>query len=73
LQCLGIFKTKTELDKIFLLKSEIEEFLYHVCSVSSLINKVCVTNSTASSRFLVAGGFTSLLLIFAHRTGAVQN
>ena len=32
-----------------------------------------VTNPTVTGRFLVAGGFTGLPLIFTHRTGAVQN
>jgi hypothetical protein len=36
-------------------------------------SKACVTNPTAAGRFLVAGGFTGLPLIFPHRTGAVQN
>jgi hypothetical protein len=37
------------------------------------VHRARVTNPTAAGRFLVAGGFTSLLLIFPHRTGAVQN
>jgi hypothetical protein len=37
------------------------------------ISKACVTNPTATSRFLVAGGFTRLPLTFPHRTGAIQN
>jgi hypothetical protein len=35
--------------------------------------KASVTNPTAAGRFLVAGRFASLPLIFLHRTGAVQN
>jgi hypothetical protein len=35
--------------------------------------KACVTNPTATGRFLVAGGFTGWPLIFPHRAGAVQN
>jgi hypothetical protein len=38
-----------------------------------LRTKACVTNSTAAGRFLVAGGFTGLPLIFPHRAGSVQN
>jgi hypothetical protein len=37
------------------------------------VHKASVTNPTAAGRFLVAGGFTGLPLIFLHRTGAVQN
>jgi hypothetical protein len=36
-------------------------------------SKACVTNPTAAGRFLAAGRFTGLPLIFLHRTGAVQN
>jgi hypothetical protein len=39
----------------------------------SFVSKACVTNPNAAGRFLVAGGFTGLPLIFPHRTGAVQN
>jgi hypothetical protein len=35
--------------------------------------KACVTNPIAARRFLNAGGFTGLLLIFLHHTSAVQN
>jgi hypothetical protein len=35
--------------------------------------KACVTNPTATGRFLVVRGFTGLPLIFPHRTCAVQN
>ena len=35
--------------------------------------KTCVTNPNAADRFLDAGRFTGLPLIFPHRTGAVQN
>jgi hypothetical protein len=37
------------------------------------LTEACVTNPTAVGRFLVAGGFTGLPLIFPHRTGAVPN
>jgi hypothetical protein len=33
----------------------------------------CVTNPTATGRFLIAGSFTGSPLIFPNRTGAVQN
>jgi hypothetical protein len=35
--------------------------------------KACVTNQTTAGRFVVAGGFTGLPLIFPHRTGALEN
>jgi hypothetical protein len=35
--------------------------------------KACVTNPTATGRYLVAGGFIGLPLILPHHTGAVQN
>jgi hypothetical protein len=41
--------------------------------VKFLRAKACVTNPTATGRFLVVGGFTGLPLIFPHRAGAVQN
>jgi hypothetical protein len=45
---------------------------YHALNIGQL-TKAFVTNPTATGRFLVAGGFTGLPLIFPHRTGAVQN
>jgi hypothetical protein len=46
---------------------------YQHQSKTKFSSKACVTNPNAAGRFLVAGGFTGLPLIFPHRTGAVQN
>jgi hypothetical protein len=51
-------------------RKTIQECVYVL--FSSVLVKACVTNSTAAGRFLVAGGFTGLPLIFPHRTDAVQ-
>jgi hypothetical protein len=37
------------------------------------LRQACITNPTAAGRFLVAGGFTGLPLIFPHCTDTVQN
>jgi hypothetical protein len=58
------------------IKTLIQKFKLQTVDISSIFQnatKARVTNPTATGRFLVAGGFTGLPLIFPHRTGDVQN
>jgi hypothetical protein len=48
----------------YLLLSGSQDGSMHIF-VSFIMNKACVTNPTAASRFLVSGGFTGLPLIFS--------